>query len=58
LTTLLEFPVAANRMEFQQMLDDAALIFKLNGRPPEGKVLSREELEEIGYEFGLLSRLS
>lgn len=58
LTALLEFPVAANRMEFQQTLEDAALIFKLNGRPPEGKVLSREELEEIGYEFGLLSRLS
>lgn len=58
LTTLLEFPVAANRMEFKQTADDLALIFKLNGRPPEGKVLSREELEEIGYEFGLLSRLS
>jgi hypothetical protein len=45
-------------MEFQQTLDDAALVFKLKARPPEGKVLSLEELEEMGYEFGLLSKLS
>jgi len=32
------------------------LVFKLKGRVPEGKVLSREELEAIGYEFGLLTR--
>ncbi len=57
LTTLLEFPVAANRMEFKQTVDDLGLIFKLKGRPPEGKVLNREELEAIGYEFGLLRRL-
>src|SRR5436309_2007075 len=56
LTTLLKYPVAANRKEFTQTLDVAALIFKLKLRPPEGKVLSREELEEIGYEFGLLAR--
>jgi hypothetical protein len=56
LTALLGFPVAANRTEFKQTLDDAALVFKLKSRPPEGKVLGREELEEIGYEFGLLTR--
>lgn len=56
LTTLLEFPVAVNRMEFKQTVDNAALVFKLKVRPPEGKVLSRAELEEIGYEFGLLRR--
>jgi hypothetical protein len=56
LTMLLGFPVAVNRLEFKQSVDDVALIFKLKGRPPEGKVLSREELEEMGYEFGLLKR--
>lgn len=56
LTMLLEFPVAANRVEFRQTVETVALVFKLKGRPPEGKVLSREELEEMGYEFGVLKR--
>jgi hypothetical protein len=58
LSSLLEVAVAANRVEYRQTTKDAALIFKLKGRPPEGKVLSREELEEIGYGFGLLTRES
>ncbi|OLE54354.1 MAG: hypothetical protein AUG51_08780 [Acidobacteria bacterium 13_1_20CM_3_53_8] len=58
LSALLGIAVAVNRTEYQQTVDDAALIFKLKGRPPEGKVLSREELEEMGYEFGLLTRKS
>ncbi len=56
LTTLLEFPVAVSRMTYAQRRGDAALVFKLKVRPPEGKVLTRAELEEIGYEFGLLTR--
>lgn len=58
LTALLEIPVAANRMTFKQTMDDLALVFKLNARPAEGKVLSHVELEEIGYEFGLLTRIA
>ena len=58
LTDLLAYPVAANRIEFRQTVDETALIFKLRGRPPEGKVLSRDELENLGYEFGRLTRLS
>lgn len=54
---LLEFPVAVNRLDFKQTVDDLALIFKLKTRAPEGKILSREEIEEIGYEFGLLKRI-
>lgn len=57
LTMLLGLLVAVNRMEFNHTVDDIALIFKLKGRPPEGKVLSREELEAMGYEFGLLRRV-
>jgi hypothetical protein len=56
LTTLLEFPVAVDRMEYKQMVGDVAVVFKLKSRAPEGKVLSLEEIEEIGYEFGLLLR--
>jgi hypothetical protein len=58
LTYLLDYPVTVNRMEFNQTIDDVALVFRLRGRPPEGRVLSREELEEIGYEFGQLMKLS
>jgi hypothetical protein len=56
LSMLLEFPVAVNRVEFNQTVEDAALIFKLKQRVTEGKILGREELEAIGYEFGLLTR--
>src|SRR5437588_12958303 len=57
LSSLLEFPVAVNRVDFRQTVETIALVFKLKGRPPEGKVLSRKELEEMGYEFGLLQRV-
>jgi hypothetical protein len=56
LSRLLEFPVEVNRMEFKQTSDDAALIFKLRERTTEGKILSLEEIEAMGYEFGLLVR--
>ena len=57
LTELLGVKVVANRLEFFQTVDDIALIFKLRSRPPEGKILSGEEIEEIGYDFGILRRL-
>lgn len=58
LTDLLAYPVAANRTEFRQTTDDVALIFKLRGRVPEGRVLDRDQLEAVGYEFGRLTRLA
>lgn len=58
LTELLEFAVEAQRIEFIQTADDAALVFRLKKRAPEGAVLNRREIEEIGYEFGLLTKLS
>lgn len=56
LSALLEFNVPVNRMEFKQTVDDVGIVFKLRQRAPEGTILSREELEVIGYEFGLLIR--
>jgi hypothetical protein len=56
LTELLDFPVPVNRMEFKQTVNDVGLIFKLKQRPPEGIILTREQLEMLGYEFGLLKR--
>lgn len=54
LTSLLEQDIQMNRIEYKQERGDTALVFKLKGRPQEGKVLSIEEIQEIGYEFGLL----
>jgi STIV B116-like len=56
LTQLLAVPVTANRIDYSQPPGGVALVFKLKRRAPEGTVLSREEIEDIGYEFGLLIR--
>lgn len=58
LSVLLDYPVEMNRMEFKQSVGDVGLVFKLNGRVPEGVILSLGEIEAMGYEFGLLTRLS
>ena len=58
LSTLLEYFVPVNRMEFKQSLNDVALVFKLRERAPEGKILTLDEIEAIGYEFGLLTRIA
>jgi hypothetical protein len=52
----LQCEVPVNREQFKQSTEDVALIFKLKKRPPEGKILTRQEIEAIGYEFGLLLR--
>lgn len=57
LTELLGVEVPVNRIPFEQEVSQIALVFKLKGRPPEGVILSREEIEQIGYEFFTLIRL-
>jgi hypothetical protein len=57
LSELLGIEVQTNRTEYLQNVDDIALIFKLKSRISEGRVLNRTEIEEIGYEFGVLRRL-
>ena len=56
LTTLLGTTVPMNRIQFAQEVGQKALVFKLNGRPEEGKILTQQEIEEIGYKFQLLTR--
>lgn len=56
LTDLLGIEVTFNRINFHQKPGQQALIFKLNSRPPEGIILSRNEIEAFGYQFQLLSR--
>ena len=56
LTTLLDTEIPMNRIQFAQETGQRALVFKLNGRPEEGKILSQEEIEAIGYKFQLLTK--
>lgn len=58
LTTLLEKEIPANRIEYAQNVNEKALVFKLNGRPEEGKILTADEIQEMGYKFQLLTKVS
>jgi len=58
LTQLLETEVKMNRVQYSQKTNDIALVFKLKGRAEEGKVLTVLEIQEMGYEFGKLTRLT
>jgi hypothetical protein len=58
LSDLLDYKVEANRIDFYQTADDAALVFRLKKRIGEGQVLNREEIEKVGYEFGLLRKIA
>lgn len=57
MTTLLGVEIPVNRQMFAQQPGQQALVFKLNGRPEEGKILTVDEIEQIGYKFQLLSRI-
>jgi len=57
IATLLAIDCPVNRILYKQKPGDHALVFKLKGRPPEGKVLTIKEIEDIGYEWGLLTNL-
>lgn len=49
--------IEKNRITVSMKEGDKAIVFKLKKRPPEGVILAKEQLEEIGYEFALLRRL-
>jgi len=56
LSQLFGFNVPMNRVNYEQQAGDNAIVFKLRGRPEEGKILTREEVDAIGYDFGLITR--
>jgi hypothetical protein len=57
LTNLLEREVEVGKVI--TVLDDgeSALVFKLSTRVPEGAILSIEELGQLEYEFGMITRV-
>ena len=50
--------VEMNRQQFSQEVDQSALVLKLKGRAPEGVILNLEEIEAIGYEFVIMTRIA
>lgn len=58
LSTLFGVQVPVSREMYAQGEGDVALAFKLNGRPEPGRELSRAEVEEIGFTFWRIQRLS
>ena len=57
MTTILGIEIPENRVMLAQQPGQAALCFKLNGRPAEGAILGIDEIEAIGYSFKLMERL-
>ena len=51
ISELLGINCPVNRIKYEQQPGEVALVFQLKGRPPEGKILAREEIEAIGYEW-------
>jgi len=43
---------------YAQEVGQQAIVLKINGRIPEGKILSLEDIEEIGYTLKLMVRNS
>ena len=52
---LLGVQVPVNRIQVAPALGDRLLCFKLKQRAPEGVILSVPEIEELGYEWVLLT---
>ncbi|SDK93288.1 YddF family protein [Natronincola ferrireducens] len=57
MSDLLGVGVEMNRIQFFQEVGQKAIVLKLNVRPPEGVILTREEIEKVGYSFKLMERL-
>lgn len=57
ISELMELDIPMNRINFAQEVGQKAVVFKLNRRPKEGSILSREQVEKVGYSFKLMERL-
>ena len=57
MSELLEETIPMNRIQFYQQVGQMAIVFKLNKRPPEGVVLNKEQIKNIGYSLKVMNRL-
>jgi hypothetical protein len=58
MSAVLGMPVPYNRAQVYLEPGDEAVCFVLRSRPPEGRVLSREEVESVGYHIVYVRVLS
>ena len=56
MSAVLNVSVPMDRTPLAQEVGQKALALKLKSRLEEGRILSREELEEYGYDFVLMTR--
>lgn len=49
MSELLGCEVPVNRIKYEQFPGETAIVFQLKGKSPEGKILTRKEIEKIGY---------
>lgn len=56
LSELTGIDIPVNRVKYIQQPDEIAVVFQLRSRPNEGKILTREEIEETGYDFYTVRR--
>ena len=57
LSTLLGQEIPANRIQFRQKTGQKAVVFSLKRRIEEGRILSAKEIEEVGYDMFLMTKV-
>lgn len=57
LSRILQVEVPMNRVEYHQRVGQKAIALKMNVRPPEGQILTTDEMIQVGFELQLLQRL-
>lgn len=57
MSKLLGYNIPYNRIIVKMNVGDIAIVFRLLNRIEEGKVLTEEEIKNIGFEIGFLTRL-
>ncbi|QNO15293.1 YddF family protein [Alkalicella caledoniensis] len=57
MSQLMEQNIPMNRIQFHQQVGQIAIVFKLKERPKEGHILTKEELERVGYSLKIMERL-
>jgi hypothetical protein len=58
LSELLGITIPRRRVDYRQLPGEAAIVFELSSRLPEGAILGQAELSGANYRFGLLTRIS
>lgn len=57
MSDLLGVDISLNRIRFEQQVKQYAIVLKLNVRPAEGAILTKEEVIDIGYKLKLMERI-